>query len=175
MRMLKGMLDKLEDRLLGSRTRGAEADRLEGVIRDLDAALGDLRKELKVMRSRLDALEARLPAPKEHPATSTASPRRSEAPASLAAPADQTSSASPKKGRGSRKTATVVADPPRRYIRINEDDCIMCGTCVSVAESVFAMPIGQKAKVISQDAPVALIQEAIDLCPVACILWSDTP
>jgi ferredoxin len=169
--MLKGVLEKLEDRVLGGRSRSGETDRLEGIIRDLDASLGDLRKEIKGLRGRLDAVEARLPAA----ATDVKPPLP---------PRVEAKATAPEKTRGTRRKGaakeelpqpTPAAAPSRRYLRIREDDCIACGTCVAVADSVFAMPVGQKAKIISQDAPVELLQAAVDACPVACIVWADTP
>ncbi len=60
-----------------------------------------------------------------------------------------------------------------RGIYIDEDECIGCGTCEELCPEVFKLDEKtEKAEVIDPEgAPVDLIQEAIDNCPVECIHW----
>lgn len=56
---------------------------------------------------------------------------------------------------------------------VDEFSCIGCKNCANTAESTFEMePLWGRARVCSQraDQP-ALVQEAIDTCPVNCIHW----
>ncbi len=56
-------------------------------------------------------------------------------------------------------------------VRIDEDECIGCGTCEEICPEVFKLNADiEKAKVIMpDDGPQDLIEEAIDSCPVSCI------
>lgn len=56
-------------------------------------------------------------------------------------------------------------------LRIDQDECIACGTCVEHTDTVYDLRDGHKATVISQDGPMDRVQGAIDACPVACIEW----
>ena len=58
---------------------------------------------------------------------------------------------------------------------IDQWECISCGTCVENTDAVFVLPDDAKAVVIQQQGDMALIQDAIDACPVTCIHWSDEP
>lgn len=56
---------------------------------------------------------------------------------------------------------------------VDEFSCIGCKNCANTAESTFEMePLWGRARVCNQraDQP-ALVQEAIDTCPVNCIHW----
>ncbi len=57
---------------------------------------------------------------------------------------------------------------------INEELCIGCGVCVSVAPDVFEMNDENKATV-KADAKIdeATVQDAIDQCPVQAISWEE--
>jgi ferredoxin len=58
---------------------------------------------------------------------------------------------------------------------INFDDCIGCGACVDVCPEVFSLneAIGKVLVLNPQGCPGEKIQEAMDLCPVHCILWEE--
>jgi len=58
---------------------------------------------------------------------------------------------------------------------IDQWECISCGTCVENTDAVFFLPDEAKAVVTQQAGDMALIQDAIDACPVTCIHWTDTP
>jgi ferredoxin len=55
---------------------------------------------------------------------------------------------------------------------IDQWECIACGTCVENTDAVFVLPDDAKAVVLAQEGDMALIQDAIDACPVTCIHWS---
>ncbi len=60
-------------------------------------------------------------------------------------------------------------------VYIDEDECIGCGSCEEICPEVFRLN-GEmdKAEVIKPEGgPEALIQEAMDTCPVSCIHWRD--
>src|SRR3970282_2206970 len=51
-----------------------------------------------------------------------------------------------------------------------KDECTECGVCVDTVPTVFRMDDNNKAEVFDPNgAREAEIQEAMDLCPVACI------
>jgi len=55
---------------------------------------------------------------------------------------------------------------------IDEEACIGCGACEAVCPEVFEM-VDDKAKVIEGadlEANAETIQEAVDSCPVECII-----
>ena len=56
-------------------------------------------------------------------------------------------------------------------VRIDEDECIGCGTCEEICPEVFRLNIDtEKAEVIMpQGGPEELIEEAIESCPASCI------
>lgn len=56
-------------------------------------------------------------------------------------------------------------------LTIDQWECITCGTCEENTTLVFEVPSGDKAKVLVQDGPMDLIQDAIEACPVTCIHW----
>jgi ferredoxin len=60
-------------------------------------------------------------------------------------------------------------------VYVDELTCIGCKHCAHVARNTFYIePDYGRARAISQDGdPEALIQEAIDTCPVDCIHWVD--
>jgi ferredoxin len=62
-----------------------------------------------------------------------------------------------------------------RTPEINFDDCIGCGACVDVCPEVFSLneAIGKVLVLNPQGCPEERIQEAMDLCPVHCILWEE--
>lgn len=60
-----------------------------------------------------------------------------------------------------------------KKLAIDQDECIACGTCVEHVDTVYELPDGEKARVISQDGPMDRVQDAIDCCPVTCISWND--
>lgn len=60
-------------------------------------------------------------------------------------------------------------------VYVDEPTCIGCTHCAHVARNTFYIePEYGRARVIRQDGDSeALIQEAIDTCPVDCIHWVD--
>jgi ferredoxin len=58
---------------------------------------------------------------------------------------------------------------------IDQWECIACGTCVENTDAVFVLPDDAKAVVLAQEGDMALIQDAIDACPVTCIHWRKDP
>lgn len=62
-----------------------------------------------------------------------------------------------------------------KSVRIDEDECVGCESCVDLCPDVFEMDEdAQKAIVIeSHGGDEECIQEAIDTCPVECIEWQE--
>jgi len=56
-------------------------------------------------------------------------------------------------------------------LTIDQWECITCGTCEENTKVVFQVPDDEKARVLKQNGPMDLIQDAIDACPVTCISW----
>lgn len=63
----------------------------------------------------------------------------------------------------------------QRGVYVDEVTCIGCRHCAHVARNTFYIePDYGRARVVRQDGDSeALIQEAIDTCPVDCISWLD--
>lgn len=63
----------------------------------------------------------------------------------------------------------------QRGVYVDEITCIGCKHCAHVARNTFYIEADYgRSRVIRQDGdPDALIQEAIDTCPVDCIHWVD--
>jgi ferredoxin len=62
----------------------------------------------------------------------------------------------------------------KRVPRVNKGECISCGVCVDTVPAVFRFDPENLAEVYDPNgADAAEIQEAIDLCPVACIYWDE--
>ncbi|NEP16941.1 MAG: ferredoxin [Leptolyngbya sp. SIO4C1] len=63
----------------------------------------------------------------------------------------------------------------QRGVYVDELVCIGCKHCAHVARNTFYIePDYGRARVVRQDGdPEALIQEAMDTCPVDCIHWVD--
>jgi ferredoxin len=59
-------------------------------------------------------------------------------------------------------------------VKVDEEKCIGCGSCVAACEEVFEMvdtDDGQKAKVKGgSDASNECVKEAIDICPTDAIV-----
>ena len=58
---------------------------------------------------------------------------------------------------------------------VDQDECISCGLCVSGVPAVFRFADNGKAECYD---PVGAPEEdiranAIDICPVSCILWQE--
>lgn len=53
-------------------------------------------------------------------------------------------------------------------VKVNQDECIGCGTCASICSEVFEMGDDNKAHVKS-GAHADCIDEAIESCPVDAI------
>ena len=61
-----------------------------------------------------------------------------------------------------------------KVARVNKDVCISCGVCVDLLPTVFRFDADNLAEVYDPNgADEAAIQEAMDLCPVACIVWDE--
>lgn len=60
-------------------------------------------------------------------------------------------------------------------IKIDQEKCIGCGLCVSIAEKVFRMNEEGKSETIEGYGGIGgyggKVQEAIDACPVVAISW----
>ena len=56
---------------------------------------------------------------------------------------------------------------------VNQDICIGCGLCVSMADDVFRMNDEDKAESYQQATPQNqdIVQEIINSCPVSAIEW----
>jgi ferredoxin len=63
----------------------------------------------------------------------------------------------------------------QRGVYVDEITCIGCKHCAHVARNTFYIePDYGRSRVIRQDGdPEAVVQEAIDTCPVDCIHWVD--
>ncbi|HOB20688.1 MAG TPA: ferredoxin [Candidatus Atribacteria bacterium] len=56
--------------------------------------------------------------------------------------------------------------------KVDQDLCISCGLCISIAEDVFHWNDDSKAEAIEDDVPADLegdVQEAIESCPTSAI------
>jgi ferredoxin len=56
-------------------------------------------------------------------------------------------------------------------IKVNQDKCIGCGTCVAICPSNFQLNANGKSEVIGQDDNDC-VQNAIESCPVQAITRS---
>lgn len=62
---------------------------------------------------------------------------------------------------------------PRDHAFVDEFSCIGCKNCANVAPEVFQIEEDfGRARVCNQSGNPALVQEAIDTCPVDCIHWT---
>lgn len=71
-----------------------------------------------------------------------------------------------------KKTPTIPPLFTEKMARVvvDQDTCIGCGMCVSLAPEVFAIdPESGKAMVIDENAPEAAAAQAIEMCPVNAI------
>jgi ferredoxin len=62
-----------------------------------------------------------------------------------------------------------------RVVYLVKEECINCGLCQDICPEVFRLNEDEMvAEVIKPEGgPEALIQEAVDSCPVSCIHWKD--
>lgn len=61
-----------------------------------------------------------------------------------------------------------------KKLRIDEDECIGCESCVELCPAAFEMNAdGDKAIVTDEDSTADCVEEAIDTCPVDCIHLED--
>ena len=59
-----------------------------------------------------------------------------------------------------------------REVEVDQDICIGCGLCASIAPEVFRLNDNGVSEVHNQSGvEEEKIQEAIDSCPVNCIHW----
>lgn len=57
---------------------------------------------------------------------------------------------------------------------VDKDECTSCNLCVDTVPGVFRMDDDNKAEVFDPNgASESEIQEAIDICPAACIHWKE--
>jgi ferredoxin len=55
-----------------------------------------------------------------------------------------------------------------------KEECTSCGVCVDNAPTVFRLDDEEKAEVFDPEGDTEqAIQDAMDLCPVACIHWKE--
>ncbi|MBI5343219.1 MAG: ferredoxin [Deltaproteobacteria bacterium] len=55
-----------------------------------------------------------------------------------------------------------------------KEECISCGVCVDTVPTVFRFDDEMKAEVFDPEGDIeSAIQEAMDICPVACIHWKE--
>lgn len=62
-----------------------------------------------------------------------------------------------------------------KRVVIGREECVGCEACVDIAPEVFEFDgEAEKAQVIlPEGGDAALIEEAIDACPVSCISWEE--
>jgi ferredoxin len=60
-----------------------------------------------------------------------------------------------------------------RIVRVNQEECISCGLCISLAPEVFRFEGDKSFAYNPSGAPAERIQECIDGCPVGAISWAD--
>ena len=60
-----------------------------------------------------------------------------------------------------------------RRVVIDEDECVLCGSCIEICPEVVAIREDAGAAVVIKETGGRedLIQDAIDRCPVQCIAW----
>ena len=56
---------------------------------------------------------------------------------------------------------------------VDREECISCGLCVSLAPEVFRFENGTSIAYNPSGAPVDIIQQCIDGCPVSAISWQE--
>jgi ferredoxin len=57
---------------------------------------------------------------------------------------------------------------------VNQEECTSCGLCVDLCPGVFQMNDDELAYVVDPSgASEEEIQDAMDQCPVACIIWEE--
>jgi ferredoxin len=57
---------------------------------------------------------------------------------------------------------------------VDKDICISCGVCIDNVPAVFRFDEEMKAEVFDPNGDTEeAIRQAMDLCPVSCILWKD--
>jgi len=61
-----------------------------------------------------------------------------------------------------------------RVPQVDKGSCISCRVCVDVVPAVFRFDADGRAEAYDPEgADAQAIQEAIELCPVACIYWEE--
>jgi ferredoxin len=61
-----------------------------------------------------------------------------------------------------------------RIPHVVKEECIGCGVCVETVSKVFRFDEDMKADVFDPEGDTEpAVQEAMDLCPVACIHWRE--
>ncbi len=61
-----------------------------------------------------------------------------------------------------------------KTVTIDQDECISCGACVDICPEVFRMNDDGLAEIFKADgASEEEIQDAIESCPVSCIMWEE--
>ena len=108
--------------------------------------------------------------------TSTAMPKVSATSgAQQTAKAEIHTTASGEKHWGPINNESARAKARGEKLVIDQWECISCGVCVENTDAVFVLPDDAKAAVKQQQGDMALIQDAVDSCPVTCIHWTDKP
>ena len=62
-----------------------------------------------------------------------------------------------------------------KKVVIDADECIGCESCVELCPEVFAFNEEEEKAVVilAEGGPEDCIEEAMDTCPVECILWEE--
>lgn len=60
-----------------------------------------------------------------------------------------------------------------RNVRVDRNECIGCGLCISLAPEVFRFENDKSEVYNPSGAPAERIQVCIDGCPVGAISWTD--
>lgn len=56
-----------------------------------------------------------------------------------------------------------------KNLKVDQEKCIGCGTCVSLCEACFKLNEGGKAEVVANECSDCNLQEVVDSCPVKAI------
>jgi len=61
-----------------------------------------------------------------------------------------------------------------KHPMVRADECISCGLCAEICPEVFRLSDKDVSEVYNPSgAPQSKIQEAMDACPVQCIVWEE--
>lgn len=60
-----------------------------------------------------------------------------------------------------------------KTVVVDQDTCISCGLCISLAPGIFRFEPDKSFAYNPSGAPETEIQQCIDSCPVEAILWRE--